>query len=63
MWMRLAFDSDHNSTKVGICIRDHNGNFVLAKTVSMQQLLRVKEGEARTRFTGRAQVDGGASSG
>lgn len=41
-----AFNRDLNCIRVGICIRDHTGNFVLAKTVSMQQLLNVKEGEA-----------------
>lgn len=41
-----AFNPQHSSTRLGICVRDHNGHFVLAKTIFIIPLAATKEGEA-----------------
>lgn len=41
-----TFTLEANSTRMGICVRDHNGHFVLAKAVSIHPHLSTKEREA-----------------
>jgi len=46
-----AFSSSLNRTGIGICIRDHDGSFVLAKTLLHPCLLPVDVGEALGLFS------------
>jgi hypothetical protein len=41
-----AFSSHHNRTGVGICVRDLEGSFVLAKTITYPCIVSVDVGEA-----------------
>jgi hypothetical protein len=41
-----AFSSHHNRTGVGICVRDSEGSFVLAKTITYPCTVSVDVGEA-----------------
>lgn len=41
-----AFSIPHNRTSVGICLRDDEGTFVLAKTVNFEGVYSVEVGEA-----------------
>jgi ribonuclease HI len=45
-----AFSSNFNRTGIGICIRDEEGTFVLAKMVSFPCLHQVAVGEAMGLF-------------
>lgn len=44
--MDASFQSDAGTTGYGICIRDHIGQFILAKTSHSLPMLGVSEGEA-----------------
>ena len=45
-----AFSSNFNRTGIGICIRDEEGTFILAKMVSFPYLHQVAVGEAMSLF-------------